>query len=149
MKRAKKNPLSYLGWLGLIGIIGIYYMAPWMITFLLFFFFFTYSKMVPDELFWNNVRRAATKAFAVNIGSQTLIFLFLFFRAVSGKGILFSEAVQASGEACLVDVNYLFSTMIQTSMNVIIFIVTLCTFFFCLMRYNRQEKKFVEEDESC
>ena len=72
MKRAKKNPLSYLGWLGLIGIIGIYYMAPWMITFLLFFFFFTYSKMVPDELFWNNVRRAATKAFAVNIGSQSL-----------------------------------------------------------------------------
>ena len=149
MKRAKKNPLSYLGWLGLIGIIGIYYMAPWMITFLLFFFFFTYSKMVPDELFWNSVRGPATKAYAGKIGSPTLIFLFLFFRAVSGKGIPFSEAVQASGEACLVDVNYLFSTMIQTSMNVIIVIVTICTFFFCLRRYNRQEKKFVEEDESC
>lgn len=46
-----RNPLSHLGCLGLVGLVGLWAGAPLLTVFLLFFFFFAYRSMTPDELF--------------------------------------------------------------------------------------------------
>ena len=63
-----KNKLAYLGFLGLIGLGGIMG-KPSLFSFLPFFIFFSYAKVIPDELFRENVKRSALRAFIV----QTVI----------------------------------------------------------------------------
>lgn len=140
----KRNPLFYLGWLGLIGILGIVYMSPWMLSCLLFFFFFFYGKMVPDELFWANVRRAGAKAFAVNIGFTLVGNFCMYVRAVS-YGKTYSKWEQVGGKF-LVDGRLLEQYRLGTVILVFGFIITLCTFFFFMMYYRRQERKYTEEE---
>ena len=64
-----KNKLAYLGFLGLVGLIGIPLGQPQTIAFCSFFTFFIYAKVIPDpdELFWDNARRSAFRAFIVQI----------------------------------------------------------------------------------
>ncbi len=60
------NKLGYLGFLGLIGLLGLkgnfYFFG-----FLGFLVYFRYFKVIPDELFKENVRKAATPSFFVSI----------------------------------------------------------------------------------
>jgi hypothetical protein len=65
--------LSYLGFLGFIGILGLYWRSFSHSIFLVFFFFFSYAKMIPDELFKENIKKSALNAFIVNMIINTII----------------------------------------------------------------------------
>ena len=65
-----KNPLGYLGLLGFIGIIGIITEGRLFLAFFAFFVFFRYFFVIPDELFWQNLRRAAAPAFFTGTAVQ-------------------------------------------------------------------------------
>ena len=62
-----KNKLAYLGFLGFIGIGGILLLKPPLFAFSPFFIFFSYRNVIPDELFWENVKRSAFRAFIMQI----------------------------------------------------------------------------------
>lgn len=68
-----KNKLAYLGFLGFIGVLGLYWRSFSHSIFLVFFFFFSYSKMIPDELFKENIKKSALSAFIVNMIINTVI----------------------------------------------------------------------------
>ncbi|HDR3652645.1 TPA: DUF3796 domain-containing protein [Bacillus anthracis] len=77
-----KNKLAYLGFLGFFGFLGPFTFLgdiSWAYYFFGFFFFFTYAKVVPDELFMLHVRIAATRAFfvALVLGSILLLSVFI------------------------------------------------------------------------
>ncbi len=57
-----KNKLAYLGFLGLLGVLGIF-TNPLLLCNFSYFLFFIYARVVPDELFWSNVRRSASVGF--------------------------------------------------------------------------------------
>lgn len=59
-----KNKLAYLGFLGLLGFGG-FFGSRLMFAFFANFVFFSYIKVVPDELFWANVRVCATRGFFI------------------------------------------------------------------------------------
>lgn len=59
-----KNKLAYLGFLGLLGFAG-FLGDSWLFCFFANFTFFNYIRVVPDELFWNNVRVCSTRGFFV------------------------------------------------------------------------------------
>ncbi len=59
-----KNKLAYLGFLGLLGLAG-FFTEPLLFCFSANFVFFSYIRVVPDELFWNNVRICATRSFFI------------------------------------------------------------------------------------
>lgn len=80
--KQRRNPLSHLGWLGFLGILGILSGAVTMLVFFLFFFFFTYRAKIPDELFWNNVHKAATRTLAVNLTLTCLVLLSIYARGM-------------------------------------------------------------------
>jgi len=66
------NKLGYLGFLSLIGFVGLtgnYY----FFSFFAFLVYFRYFKVIPDELFKENVRKAATPSFFVSITTTALI----------------------------------------------------------------------------
>jgi hypothetical protein len=65
--------LSYLGFLGFIGILGLYWRSFSHSIFLVFFFFFSYAKIIPDELFKENIKKSALSAFIVNMIINTII----------------------------------------------------------------------------
>jgi len=60
------NKLGYMGFIGLLGLIGlngnIYFFS-----FFGFFVYFRYFKVIPDELFKENVRKAATPSFFMGV----------------------------------------------------------------------------------
>ena len=62
-----KNKLAYLGFLGFIAIGGIVFREPPLYSFFAFFIFFSYANVIPDELFWENVKRSGLRAFIVQI----------------------------------------------------------------------------------
>ncbi|MFK4416801.1 MULTISPECIES: DUF3796 domain-containing protein [Bacillus] len=66
-----KNKLSYLGFLGFFGFLSPFaFLGDYSSVvgyFFGFFFFFMYAKVVPDELFIQHVRIAATRAFFVGL----------------------------------------------------------------------------------
>lgn len=65
LKKRKRNPISFLGWLGWIGVLGINTGDFLLQIFVIWFFFFLYSNMPADELFWNNVRKAGFRCFVI------------------------------------------------------------------------------------
>lgn len=66
------NKLAYLGFLGLIGLVG-FAGNFYFFGFFGFLAYFRYFKVVPDELFKENIRRAATPSFFVSITTTTII----------------------------------------------------------------------------
>lgn len=67
-----KNKLAYLGFLGLIGLGGIFPGNAALFSFLSFFTFFSYANVIPDELFWENVKTSALRAFVAQIVISTV-----------------------------------------------------------------------------
>jgi len=58
-----KNKLAYIGFLGFIGVGGIFLEGGTLFSFFAFFSFFSFANVIPDELFWENVKRSALRAF--------------------------------------------------------------------------------------
>lgn len=123
-----KNNLGYLGYLGFIGVLGLWMNSFVHIAFLLFFFFFTYANVIPDELFKENIKKSALNTFMLNMIINTLIIIvcssisnFYQFISPSNNMMLFGIAAFT--------LNYVIS--------ILIFILT-------LMHYSHKEKRELE-----
>ncbi|RHR21592.1 DUF3796 domain-containing protein [Clostridium sp. AF19-22AC] len=127
MAKAKKhNPLSYLGWLGLVGVVGIN-TGDWLLQlFLIYFFFFIYTNMPADELFWMNVRKAGFRAFIFEVAANSLILVIV---------------------AVLEHIKYISADMVTLVMRLylISFVAAMAIFIVMLWQINRQERKYMEE----
>ncbi|MGI6703034.1 MAG: DUF3796 domain-containing protein [Clostridia bacterium] len=58
-----KNRISLMGLLGLLGLLGLITDNPGFYGFFGFFGFFGFAKILPDEMFKQNVNKAAKNAF--------------------------------------------------------------------------------------
>jgi hypothetical protein len=58
-----KNKLAYLGFFGLVGFGGIFFEGGTLFSFFAFFSFFSFANVIPDELFLENVKQSALRAF--------------------------------------------------------------------------------------
>lgn len=147
MKTGKRNPLCYFAVLGIIGFLGVYMMAPAVIVFLLFFFFWGYRDMIPDELFWENVRKAGLRAFAAGMGADAVATIILVVK--SWAGILGADiqtgSISAADGMVTMGEELFGSYAILSSFFTIQMIVSLCTFFFTLMYFRKKEEKGAEE----
>ncbi len=90
-----KNKLGLLGLLGLLGILGIVTDNRYFLGFFAFLVFVRYFFVIPDELFMQNVRRAATPAFFTCIGAQAVTLLVTAFtkdddQLITGLALSFS-----------------------------------------------------------
>lgn len=69
-----KNKFACLGFLGLLGFLGFLCSSPILFSFFANFVFFTYARIVPDELFWENVKQAGLVGFLTEMTlSSTVI----------------------------------------------------------------------------
>lgn len=144
--KQRRNPLSHLGWLGLLGILGILSGAVTMLVFFLFFFFFTYRAKVPDELFWANVHKAATRTLAVNMTLTCLVILGIYAR---GMRYRLGIPVEENGVYLVPAVQWKQALLFAGFANWVL-IITICTFVFTLMYLNHRERRFAgPEDDPC
>ncbi len=67
-----KNKLGYLGLLGFLGILGVITDNRAFLGFFGYLVYFRYFKVIPDELFMENVKKAATPAFFISIVITTI-----------------------------------------------------------------------------
>jgi quinol-cytochrome oxidoreductase complex cytochrome b subunit len=93
-----KNRLGLLGLLGFLGILGIVTDNRFFLAFFAFLVFFRYFFVIPDELFKQNVQRAATPAFFTGIGVQAITIAVTAFtkdtqQLISGLSLSFSVAM--------------------------------------------------------
>lgn len=123
-----KNKLAYLGFLGFIGVLGLWMGSFAHTAFLVFFFFFTYRKAIPDELFMENIKKSALNAFIVNMVINTIILT-----------------------VCSVISNYYQFTVPNNTMMfyafaafLVNFVISILTFVFTLMIYAHKEKTVLE-----
>lgn len=144
--KTKTNPLSYLGWLGVLGLFGVMF-VPVLIPFLLCFSFFSYSRVIPDELFWRNVNRAAARGFWTVFGLDTIIAVVMFGRGMSaswlghpGPDVSFEGNLVTMG-TFVFDQFFLVFLMFFVSLTVMILVFTIS-----MMRFKKQEKKLLAED---
>lgn len=72
MKAIKANKLSLLSLLALLGLLGLMKGNSDMVSFLGFIYFIRYIFVTPDELFMENMRRAASTGFFTGIGATGL-----------------------------------------------------------------------------
>lgn len=123
-----KNKLGYLGYLGFIGVLGLWMGSFANSIFLVFFFFFTYAKVIPDELFKENIKKSALKAFIVNMTINTVILIvctiitnFYHFTTPNSRMLFYSVAA------------FTFN-----------FLISILIFVFTLMSYGHKEKRSLE-----
>lgn len=138
------NPLSYLGWLGILGILGLLF-VPSFIPFLLFFTFFAYRNMKADELFWNNVRMAGTRAFwsgfTLIVGGMVILFI----RGMTmGYGKEYELTIQ--GNVATISVFLLEQYIIGFLVLVFSMVCMILVFSISMLRIRRKEKKLLEEE---
>lgn len=62
-----KNKFGLIGFVSLLGLWGLYNKEPLFLSFFAFVLFFEYLFVTPDELFIENMRKAATLAFFTNL----------------------------------------------------------------------------------
>ncbi|RDY27831.1 DUF3796 domain-containing protein [Romboutsia weinsteinii] len=98
-KRIKKlNKLGFLGFLGLIGLIGCFTDHTGFYGFFGFFLFFYYFNVIPDELFKQNLMKATTPAFFLNLITVSIsLFISAFTKDISilvgGMAISFGVSI--------------------------------------------------------
>lgn len=137
------NPVSYLGWLGFLGIFGLFF-VPIMAPFILCFTFFGYSRMTPDELFWESVRKSANRAFWTFFGFNTLVLVAMTVRGFT-SGIHPSPEFQ--GDVVVLSVFTFNSYMYFTFTFAINILLMILVFSISMMHIRHQEKKMMKEQE--
>lgn len=143
MKR--KNPLFYFGWLGLLGVLGLYLNAFVLWPFLAFFFFFSYKNMAPDELFWENVRRAGLKSFVAGSSFGLVATFALFYRSSIAYQFTSPQFASDGLTVSMGSEQYL-QYVLGAAAFVLTYVIMICTFAFTLMWYGHKEKKFTENE---
>lgn len=139
----RRNPLFYFGFLGFLGIIGIFLMTPILMSFLLCFTFFAYGSMIPDELFWDHVRRAGLYAFLSGTGFGVLCQALFIPYAIASQ---FRPPEFVSGMAQISEAHYLHILLVSATF-VLTFILMLAVFTGSLLVYRHREKKALRESE--
>lgn len=140
-----KNPLWYLGWLGILGVIGLLF-VPSLIPFLFFFTFFAYGSMTPDELFWNQVRCASTKAFWTVfftdiVGMLGIVCRAMFFRSMEYKaGVVETGLIEM--DLFTWEQNFLLIGLFLLNQTLMVIVFSVC-----MLKYRKQEKKALKEQE--
>lgn len=142
------NPLSYLGWLGMLGVLGLL-CSPIFIPFLLFFTFFSYCKVIADELFWKQAGRAAVRAFWSVFAFEVATAFVLLMRGMAASFSKDRHMIMTTfGEGAVNMDAFLFD---QLSITFFVFfmgiILMILVFTISMMRFRRQEKKMLEEEE--
>jgi hypothetical protein len=84
-----KNRLGYLSLLALLGFLGIFTQERGYLGFFGFLYYIRYFTVIPDELFLENVRKAATPAFFTWIAASSV--------AIALKVLLNSPALAIAG----------------------------------------------------
>lgn len=143
--KTKRNPLSYLGWLGVLGVLGLFF-VPMFIPFLLCFTFFAYSNMLPDELFWKNVNRAAAKAFWSVFAVDVVAAFAIHIRAMFASGIGREIPITIEGDIVTMGIFtweqfFIVFMAFFGSITLMILVFTIS-----MMRFKKQEKKLLAED---
>jgi hypothetical protein len=92
------NKLGLLGLLGFLGILGFVTDNRYLLAFFGFLVFFRYFFVIPDELFKQNVQRAATPAFFTGVGVQAITIIVTAFtkdvpQLVTGLSLSFSISI--------------------------------------------------------
>lgn len=123
-----KNKLGYLGFLGFVGILGLYWGSFTHSIFLIFFFFFSYRNVIPDELFKENIKKSALVSFMVNMIFNIMILLI---------GSIISNFNHYDEPNMIM----IFYTSIAFIIN---FIISISIFIFSLMYYSYREKRALE-----
>ena len=123
-----KNKLSYLGYLGIIGVIGLAMGSFVISTFLVFFFFFTYAKVVPDELFKENIKKSGLNAFIVNMIINAVILLV--------STIITNFYHFTSPNSTMLIINFVAFTLS--------FVISILIFVFTLVYFDHKEKRSLE-----
>ena len=145
MKRiTSTNPFRYLGWLGCLGILGIFFI-PAFIPFLLCFSFFAYGGMKPDELFWENVRRASTRAFWTVFIIDTVWMFWLFVRGMTfsyGDGTYIETVIEE--RTVTMGIFSFDQMMLMTFLLILNLALMIFIFSISMLRFRRQEKKMLE-----
>lgn len=146
-KHFKANPLSYIGYLGWLGAIGILF-APVLIPFLLCFFFFSYTNVIADELFWENVHKAATKSFWSVFSVDVVIVIILFFRSMAYV-LGGHKSIPVTVEGNTVTLSAIAFEQIAIGQFAFYgsIILMVLVFVFCMMKLKKQEKQMLEEDD--
>lgn len=101
--------------------------GDWLLQlFLIYFFFFIYTNMPADELFWMNVRKAGFRAFIFEVAANSLILVIV---------------------AVLEHIKYISADMVTLVMRLylISFVAAMAIFIVMLWQINRQERKYMEE----
>lgn len=93
-----RNKLGLLGILGFLGVLGIVTDNRFFLAFFAFLVFFRYFFVIPDELFMQNVRRAATPAFFTGVAVQGITIAVTAFtkdaqQLISGLALSFSISI--------------------------------------------------------
>ena len=144
--KQRRNPLAYLGWLGLIGFWGLVSSMVNLCVFFLFFFFFTYRAKIPDELFWIDVHKAATRTLA---GYMTFFLLFTLSIYIRGCYFHLEPPVLQDGFYLVPIVQWQQSLWFAGFVNASV-VVIVCLFMFMLMYLNYRERRFAgPEDDPC
>lgn len=138
------NPVSDLGWLGFLGIFGLFF-VPLMAPFILCFTFFGYSRMTPDELFWESVRKSANRAFWTFFGFNTLVLVAMTIRGFT-SGIYPSPEFQ--GDSVVISTFMFDSCMYFAYTFMINILLMILVFSISMMHIRHQEKKMMKEQEA-
>jgi Na+/alanine symporter len=123
-----KNKLGYLGFLGFVGILGLFWHSFIHSTFLVFFFFFTYANVIPDELFKVNIHKSALNAFIVNMVINMVI-------------IAVSTTISNLYQFTEPDITVMYFVSAAFVLN---FAISILVFVFSLMYLAHQEKSVLE-----
>lgn len=123
-----KNKLGYLGFLGFVGILGLYWGSFTHSIFLIFFFFFSYRNMIPDELFKENIKKSALVSFMVNMIFNIMI-------------LMIGSIISNFNHYAEPNMIMIFYTSIAFIIN---FIISISIFIFSLMYYSYREKRALE-----
>lgn len=110
-----------------------------------FFTFFAYRNMKADELFWNNVRMAGTRAFwsgfTLIVGGMVILFI----RGMTmGYGKEYELAIQ--GNVATISVFSLEQYIIGFLVLVFSMVCMILVFSISMLRIRRKEKKLLEEE---
>lgn len=82
------NKYGFLGFLSLLGLIGIFTDARSFLSFFAFAVDFSYFAVKPDEMFLEQMRKAAARAFFASMGVMGAVTLFQVFRTSPGQAMV-------------------------------------------------------------
>ena len=105
--------------------------------------FFSYRKMIADELFWSNVRKAGTRAFWSGFAFDVAGLLFLVYRGFTGG----FDRVALEESSVTMEIGLYMQHMYSMLFFIGNLVLMLCVFAVSMMRFKKQEKRFLSAQE--